>query len=154
MNGQVQPYKIFRKDRLKIGVLGVGIELESLVPEKLYKATQYLDPIKNANRIAKLLKKEQECDLVICLSHLGYKYRNEKVSDVVLAQNSRNIDLIIGGHTHTFMKKAESHKNLDGEEVVINQVGWAGILLGKLDFFFERNKKGKCVSCENTLIRE
>jgi len=153
MNGQVPPYKIFKKDRLKIGVLGVGIELEGLVPEMHYKATKYLDPIIKANRIAEILKKEQKCDLVICLSHLGYKYRNEKVSDVVLAENSRNIDLIIGGHTHTFMKKAEAHKNLDGEEVVINQVGWAGILLGKLDFFFERNKKGKCVSCENTLIQ-
>ena len=154
MNGQVQPYKIFKKGRLKIGVLGVGIELKGLVPENHYKATQYKDPIKNANRVAKILKKEQQCDLVICLSHLGYKYKDGTVSDVVLAANSRNIDVIIGGHTHTFMKTAEEHKNLDGETVIINQVGWAGILLGRLDFFFERNKKGKCVSCENTLIQE
>lgn len=153
MNGKTQPYKIFKKGPLKIGVLGVGIELEGLVPPKHFKGTRYLDPIKTANKYALQLKKEQQCDLVICLSHLGYRYRNEKVSDVVLAENSRNIDVIIGGHTHTFMKKAEAYRNLDKEEVIINQVGWAGILLGRLDFYFERNKKGKCITCGNTLVK-
>jgi len=91
--------------------------------------------------------------LVICLSHLGYRYRNNKVSDIVLAQNSRNIDVIIGAHTHTFMKKAKTYRNLDEAEVIINQVGWAGMLLGRMDFYFERNKKGKCMTCENRLIK-
>ncbi len=153
MNGKTKPYKIFKKDGLKIGVLGVGIELEGMVPEKHYKGTRYLDPIAAANKYALELKKAQKCDLVICLSHLGYRYRNNKVSDVVLAENSRNIDVIIGGHTHTFMKKAAAYRNLDQAEVIINQVGWAGMLLGRMDFYFERNKKGKCMTCGNTLIK-
>ena len=124
-----------------------------MVPEKHYKGTRYLDPIATANQYALALKKEQKCDLVICLSHLGYKYKNDKVSDVVLAKNSRNIDVIIGGHTHTFMKKAKAYRNLDEAEVIINQVGWAGMLLGRMDFYFERNKKGKCMTCGNTLIQ-
>ncbi len=154
MNGQTQAYKIFKKGPLKIGVFGLGIELDGLVPEKDFKGTRYLDPITTANKLALQLKQEQNCDLVICLSHLGYKYRDGKVSDVVLAENSRHIDVIIGGHTHTFMKKAEAYRNLDQEEVLINQVGFAGILLGRLDFYFERNKKGKCTTCDNTLITD
>ncbi len=153
MEGQTKPYKIFKKGPLKIGVLGVGIELTGLVPEKHYKGTRYLDPVTTANKYALELKKEQKCDLVICLSHLGYRYRNNKVSDVVLAENSRHIDVIIGAHTHTFMKKAASYRNLDQAEVIINQVGWAGMLLGRMDFYFERNKKGKCMTCGNTLIK-
>jgi len=85
---------------------------------------------------------------------LGYIYRSNKISDIVLAENSRHIDLIIGGHTHTFMKKAEAYRNLDQEEVIVNQVGWAGMMLGRLDFYFERNKKGKCVGCQNQLLGE
>ncbi len=152
MEGKTKPYKIFQKGPLKIGVLGVGIELEGLVPPKHFKGVQYLDPVKQANQYALELKKEQKCDLVICLSHLGYRYRDNKVSDVVLAENSRNIDVIIGGHTHTFMKTAAAYRNLDQEEVIINQVGFAGILLGRMDFYFERNKKGKCMTCDNRLI--
>lgn len=154
MNGKTLPYKIFKVDQLKIGVLGVGIELEGLVPATLYKETQYLDPIANANRIAKKLKKDKNCDYVICLSHLGYKYRNEpeRPSDVVLAAQSRNIDLILGGHTHTFLDQPDVIRNLDGEPVLINQVGWAGIVLGRLDIVFERNRKNRCETCENIFV--
>lgn len=152
LNGKIKPYKIFRKGDLKIGVFGVGIELEGLVATEMYKNTRYLDPLKKANHYAQLLKHEEKCDLVICLSHLGYKYKFDKISDVRLAQNSKNIDVIIGGHTHTFMKSAETYRNLDQKEVIVNQVGWAGMMLGRLDFYFERNRKGKCVGCGNSLI--
>ena len=150
---KVLPYKIFKKGPIKIGVLGIGIELDGLVPAKQCKGIRYLDPIENANRYATLLKEEEKCDLVICLSHLGYRYRENKVSDVVLAKESKNIDIIIGGHTHTFMKKAVSHRNAIDQEVIINQVGWAGMLLGRLDIYFERNKKGKCTTCDNLLVQ-
>lgn len=151
---KTQPYKIFVKNGIKVGVFGLGIELSGLVPKALYKETQYQDPIEVGNRISKQLRYDEKCDFVICLSHLGYKYRNDKerVSDVHLAENTEEIDMILGGHTHTFMSEPDIRNNKKGEEVVINQAGWAGIMLGRLDIFFEKNKKGKCVSCKNTYV--
>lgn len=152
MRGKVQPYKIFKKDGVKIGILGVGIELKGLVPQSLSKETVYNDPLSIANKTAEFLKKEMKCDYVICLSHLGYKYKDTKIDDVKMAQNSRHIDLIIGGHTHTFMDKPDILKNLEGQPVLINQVGWAGIMLGRIDVFFERTKGEKCESCQNIYV--
>jgi len=150
--GKVKTHKIFNKAGLKVGVFGLGIELKSLVPKELYKETQYNDPLVYGQRIATHLKQEEKCDLVICLSHLGYKYRENKVSDVILAQNTSDIDIILGGHTHTFMSKPDIRRNKMGDEVIINQVGWAGIMLGRLDVEFEHAQKGKCISCKNSLI--
>lgn len=132
------PYKIFKKQGLKIGVFGVCIELAGLVDKKNYGETVYLDPIAKANETAGKLKHDYDCDLVICLSHLGYRYKDGKVSDQVLARSTKNIDLIIGGHTHTFMKAPEDIVNLDGKITTVNQVGFAGINLGRLDYFFQR----------------
>jgi len=152
LNGKVEPYKIFNKAGLKIGVFGIGIELNSLVPKKLYKETVYLDPIENAQRTATHLKNEMDCDYVICLSHLGYSYDEAKVCDVVLAHMTKDIDLILGGHTHTFMRKPDIRRNIVGKEVVINQVGWAGLMLGKIDIVFEKGTSKKCHTCKNTFI--
>ena len=134
------PYKIFRKSGLKIGVFGIGIQLEGIVDVRSYADTIYLDPIKKANEMADLLKNELECDLVICLSHIGYTYPSNRVSDKILAKNNKNIDLIIGGHTHTFMDQPEDVQNLNGKITTINQVGFAGINLGRVDYYFERFK--------------
>ncbi|GAA4343517.1 metallophosphatase [Flaviaesturariibacter amylovorans] len=140
------PYKIFRKGGLKIGVLGVGIKLDGLVPDNLTGGTRYLDPVQRANETAAELKR-QGCDLVILLSHLGYKYDNERViSDRTLAPQTEGVDLIIGGHTHTFLDAPEVMKNKKGEDILINQVGFAGIQLGRLDFVFEKNKKKNLVN--------
>jgi len=152
MNGKTQDYKVFTKGGVRIGVYGIGIELDGLVPQSLYKETQYLDPIKEARRIEDHLRYEEKVDFVVCLSHLGFRYRENKVSDVVLAESTKETDVILGGHTHTFMNEPFIVNNLKGEEVVINQAGWAGIMLGRLDIFFEKNKKGKCVSCKNTYV--
>ena len=154
MAGKTKPYLVKKYDNIKVGISGVGIELHGLVPQNLYKKTRYLDPITAVQKQVDLLQHEENCDYIICLSHLGYKYQGDRVSDVVLAQNTSGIDLIIGGHTHTFMKRPEVVRNKVGKEVVINQVGWAGIMLGKLDIMFEKNRKGKCVSCSNTLIKQ
>jgi len=152
LNNKTKPYQIFVKNGIRIGVFGLGIELVGLVPQSLYKETQYNDPILIGNEISRRLRFDEKCDFVVCLSHLGYKYKEDKVSDVILAENSEEIDLILGGHTHTFMSQPDIRKNKNGEEVVINQAGWAGIMLGRLDVFFEKNKKGKCVSCKNTYV--
>lgn len=152
MEGKIKAYKIFVLDGVRIGVFGVGIELQGLVPKSLCEGIKYNSPIENANKIAKELKFEHGCDLVICLSHLGYKYDEKKVSDVDLAYQSSNIDLILGGHTHTFFNKPEEFRNTDGAKVLVNQVGWAGIYLGRLDFYLEKKKKGVLIPDSPALI--
>ncbi|MDT3402083.1 metallophosphatase [Mucilaginibacter terrae] len=142
MNKSTLPYKVFNKKGLKVGVFGLGIELAGLVDPRNYKETVYLDPIKKGNETASILKNELNCDLVICLSHLGYSYKENKVSDKVLAAQTRNIDLVIGGHTHTFLDQPADIKNLDGQITTISQVGWAGINLGRIDYYFEK-RSGK-----------
>lgn len=140
LNKSTQPYKIFKKQGIKIGVFGIGIKLKGLVGDRNYAETQFLDPVETANKTASLLKNDLKCDLVICLSHLGYRYESNRDSDQVLARKTRNIDLIIGGHTHTFLDQPEDIRNLDGNITTINQVGFAGINLGRLDYYFERYK--------------
>ncbi|PHI20847.1 metallophosphatase [Lewinellaceae bacterium SD302] len=152
MEGKTLPYHIIEKGPIKIGLFGLGIELDGLVPAKLIGETKYQDPVERANFTAKLLKENKKCDLVICLSHLGYRYRGNKVSDVVLAGNSRNIDLILGGHTHTFMRKPDSIPDLDGEPTTINQVGFGGLRLGRLDIGFDKSRSERCVRCNNLVV--
>ena len=139
MNGHVKPYKIINKDGIKVGVFGLGVGLDGLVDKKNYKETIYLDPVGVAQDMARLLKQEKKCDLVICLSHLGYKYKDEpdKICDTKLATLTKDIDLIIGGHTHTFLDKPTVLKNSVGQDVLVNQVGCYGINLGRIDFYFD-----------------
>jgi 5'-nucleotidase len=154
MEDKTEPYKIFKKGKLKIAVFGVGIEMRGLVPDNLFGATKYLDPVQKANETADRLKK-QDCDMIICLSHLGYQYKeSNKVSDEVLAKESENIDLIIGGHTHTFLDKPVIYKNKNGNDVIVNQVGWAGINLGRLDFEFSKFSGKKMVKSHSILVSE
>lgn len=140
LNGEILPHKIFIKENLKIGVFGVGVELAGLVGKDLYKETIYNNPIELANDKAKFLKDTERCDLVVCLSHLGYSYKSDKVSDLILAKQTSNIDLIIGGHTHTFLEKPTKIKNSVGKTTLINQVGWAGLNLGRIDFIIAADK--------------
>ena len=152
LNGIVKPYKTFIKDRIKIGVFGLGIELEGLVDKKLYKETKYNNPIEVATDITKTLKESEKCDLIICLSHLGFDYKNEKdkVSDLKLAAATQDIDLIIGGHTHTFLDKPVVKTNKIGKQVIINQVGAYGINLGRIDFYL--SDESKYISKEKNIV--
>lgn len=135
-----QPWHIIKKGDLKIGITGVGIEMAGLVGQGLYGDTKYLDPVTKANEISTYLKRKKNCDLVICLSHLGDRYKDEKVSDEVLAQRSVDIDLIIGAHTHQFFEKPRQYKNAANATVIVNQVGWGGIQLGRMDYEFSSGK--------------
>lgn len=152
MRDRYKEYNTFKKGKLKIGVTGVGIELRGLVPDNLFGNTKYLDPISNVNRVALKLKNEENCDLVICLSHLGFRYQSDKVSDEVLATQSENIDLIIGGHSHTFFEKPLTYKNKNGYDVIVNQVGWGGIVLGRLDFEFSKMKNKNLANSHTVVI--
>lgn len=140
LENRVISHQIFRKSGLKIGVFGIGIELNGLVDPKLYGNTKYLDPVQVANKKATYLKNKLNCDLVICLSHLGFKYKSDKISDVKLAKQTKNIDLIIGGHTHSFLNEPVILKNKAQKKVLISQVGFGAIKLGKIDFYFDENK--------------
>ena len=137
LENKVKKYEIYTIDEIKVGVFGLGIALNGLVEKNLYNGLEYLDPIEITNDITYELKKDHKCDIVICLSHLGFKYdqRKEEMCDLILAKKTKNIDLIIGGHTHTFMKKPVEVTNLVGEKVLINQVGCFGINIGKIDFY-------------------
>jgi len=142
LDTHTKPYKIFKKDGIKIGVFGLGIKLKGLVDPMMYKEAKYLDPIEISQDMTRILKDEKQCDLIICLSHLGYHYKKnpKKISDLNLAPLTKNIDLIIGGHTHTFLKKPTVLKNIEGKNTLINQVGCYGLNLGKIDFYFDSNK--------------
>ena len=145
LHGFVDPYEIYLLDGIKVGVFGLGIQLSGLVTRDLYKETVYLDPTEIAQDMSRILRKEKNCDLVICLSHLGYEYADQpqRVSDAKLCGETENIDLIIGGHTHTFLEKPVVRKNKIGERVMINQVGCYGVNLGRIDFYFDSSKKSR-----------
>jgi 5'-nucleotidase len=138
---QVVPYKILKKGPVKIGIYGLGIELAGLVGKLNYGNTRYLDPLETALNMERKLKKELSCDLVICLSHLGYSYEHNKISDTSLAPYTQYTDLIVGGHTHSFLKKPTVAKNENGKPILINQAGWAALAVGKIEFVFDRAGK-------------
>lgn len=141
MNGQTLTHKIYTVDGIRVGVFGLGVLLEGLVNKKMYKETLYLNPLEIAQDMERKLKIEENCDLVICLSHLGYDYKEKNiVSDLIIAQNTSYIDLIIGGHTHTFLDEPTSVINKQGNITLVNQVGCFGINLGRVDFYFTDNK--------------
>ena len=143
LENKIKSHEIFNINGIKIGVFGLGIELEGLVEKKLYKGIEYLNPIEISKDISDDLKYNHNCDLIICLSHLGFSYSKNKniMCDLILAKQTKNIDLIIGGHTHTFLDEPVKVKNLENKDVIINQVGCFGINLGKIDFYFSENNK-------------
>lgn len=139
----VKPYKILKRGGLKIGIFGVGVDLKGLVAVENWQGLIYRDPVPVAQQMADQLKKKG-CDYIICLSHLGYEYpTTDQVSDKVLAAKTSNIDLIIGGHTHTFLPKAEEIINTSGEKTLVNQVGYGGLQLGRIDVHFDGVQKLK-----------
>lgn len=142
LDGYVRPYRTYVVDGIKIGVYGLGIALDGLVTKRLYKETRYLDPFEMASDMERQLKEEERCDLIICLSHLGYDYENpQRPSDTQLAQRTRHTQLIIGGHTHTFLEKPDVRINQNGDSVLVNQVGCYGLNVGRIDFYFDATKK-------------
>jgi 5'-nucleotidase len=134
LKDMTKPYTIFQKGKFKVGVFGLGIELEGLVPKKFYGETIHKNPIETAKEMVQELK-AKNCNLIICLSHLGYQYEDLKLhSDFTLAQKVDGIDLIIGGHTHILLDKPTVLRSPNGSPVLVNQVGWAGICVGRIDF--------------------
>lgn len=148
--GKTKEYVIFEKEGIRIGVFGLGINVEGLVDPNNYVGVKFLDPLATTNRLVPKLKNDLKCDIVVCLSHLGYAYKEEETfSDLKLAANSKDIDLIIGGHTHTFLDKPTEIKNLDGKITLVNQAGHGGANLGRIDIVVNSKTKEKKILVAN-----
>jgi 5'-nucleotidase len=134
LKGKIEPYIVHELNGMRIGIFGIGIALNGLVLPRLSQGITHTDPVEAANRTAQLLRKDKQCNLVICLSHLGYQYSDERIDDRKLAAASEHIDLILGGHTHTFLDTPQMVNNRKGKPVAINQAGWGGLRLGRMEF--------------------
>lgn len=130
LQGLVKPYVILERGGLKIGVFGLSPKMEGLVQADKCEGIVYNDPIKVAQEMADLLKLEKGCDVVVCLSHLGFRNTNGD-SDEDLAARTKNIDVILGGHSHTFMEKPANYLNADGKNVPVLHTGKSGIFVGE-----------------------
>ncbi|MCK0202352.1 metallophosphoesterase [Ornithobacterium rhinotracheale] len=148
LDGRTKKYKIINKGGVKIGIFGLGIDPVGLISKENYLETKYLDPVEISQEMTRILK-DKKCDMIICLSHIGYKYDIPKISDCELATKTQDIDLIIGGHTHTFLPHPTEIINKAGKPTIVNQVGWAGLYLGRLDFYFDTfNKQRKVATAQ------
>jgi 5'-nucleotidase len=137
LDGLTKKHHILLCDGIKVGIIGLTIDPKGLVAKANAAGVTYLDPVESANQAAAYLKHSEQCDLIICLSHLGYYPDEERTGDITLAKNSRHIDLILGGHTHTFMPEPDRRTNADGQEVIINQTGAYGVYIGRIDIRME-----------------
>lgn len=131
VEGLVKPYVVIRRSGVKIGVFGLSPKLKGLVSDKNCQGVVYHDPARIALETATMLKEKEKCDIVICISHLGWE-SNRGEDDLYMIERSRNIDLVLGGHTHTFFRKLEYHKNMDGRDVPVDQNGKGACLIGRL----------------------
>ena len=130
LEGLVRPYVILERKGVKVGVFGLGTQLEGMVASENYKGVTYEDPVTAANRVADELKNKEHCDLVVCLSHLGWDI--DGLDDTELVPATRYIDIVLGGHSHTYFEHPEVLKDADGEDVYCNQMGKHGRYVGML----------------------
>ena len=131
VEGLTKPWIIIKRNGVKIGVFAVCPKMKGLVSDKNCPGVKYLDPARVALETATMLKQEKKCDMVICISHLGWE-SNRGEDDQYMISGSRNIDLVLGGHTHTYMQQLEYWKNLDGKPVPVDQNGKSGCFVGKI----------------------
>ena len=129
--GLVKPYVIIKREGVKIGVFGLSPKMKGLVSDKNCVGVKYLDPARVALETATMLKQKEKCDMVICISHLGWN-SNRGEDDQYMIQGSRNIDLVLGGHTHTYFRQLEYENNMDGRPVPVDQNGKAACFIGRL----------------------
>jgi 5'-nucleotidase len=140
MNPYVQRLLVKEFNGFRVGIFGLGIQLDGVVPRELYGNVQYRNPEAWARGMSNSLRRYHQCDYVICLSHLGYSYSDSRIDDLKLAGKVGGIDLIIGGHTHTFLDNPVSVTNPDGKTTLVTQMGHGGVRLGRVDLkLSERN---------------
>lgn len=137
VEGLVKDYVILKRNGMKIGVFGLSPALSGLVSNDNCVGVKYLDPVKEANRVVDILKKKK-CDVIICISHLGWQ-DSYKDGDEYLVSGTRGIDLVLGGHSHTYFETLRYVKNLDGKEIPVDQNGKHALFVGKM--VLEMSKK-------------
>ena len=132
----VKPYIIIKRKSLKIGVFALCPPLEGLVFTKNYGPLRFLDPVEKTNEMVDILKRQKKCDVVICISHLGWG--SSQYPDNRFIQQTRGVDLVLGGHTHTYFQELQYEKNLDGQPVPVDQNGKHAAFVGKLLLTFQK----------------
>lgn len=132
VEGLVKPYIILKRKGVKIGVFGLSPRLDGLVSKENYKGVKYLDPMNTARDMANKLKIKEKCDVVICLSHLGWNLMPTDVDDSCMVADTEGIDLVLGGHSHSYFKTMEYLKDAAGMDVPVDQNGKHGIFIGKM----------------------
>ncbi len=137
VEGLVKPYVIIKRNGLKIGLFGLSPQLEGLVDLSKCKGVTYLDPVEVGNRVAAELKHDKRCDVVICVSHLGW-LRPDEMGDQKLLASSKDIDLVLGGHSHSYFKALRYVNNADGKAVPVDQNGKNAMYVGKLTLSFDK----------------
>lgn len=152
LNGKIDSYKVIHKGGLTIGIYGLGIDFKGLVSRSLYGDTKYLDPIEKAREMEDTLRNQHRCQLIICLSHLGYRYSDDKVSDRIIASHTSQTDIIIGGHTHHLLNPPEKVENQQGKITTIGQAGHGGTHLGSISVFYEHPEGEKFIESNTTKI--
>lgn len=152
LKDKIQDYIIKEKEGRKIGIYGLGIRFEGLVSSAMYGDTVFIDPIEKAREVEDILWKRHRCDLIICLSHLGFDYDDDRISDTIVATNTKHTDIIIGGHTHSLLDPPLQVQNKSNKSVNIAQAGYGGAYLGRLDVFFNKSDHQKFVESYTTKI--
>ena len=140
LEGIVKDYVVIKRKGLKIGVFGLSPKLEGLVLKQNCTNVKFLDPAETAKRITDKLKNDLKCDMVICLSHLGWNTK-PSIEDRDMVSATKGLDLVLGGHTHTYMKKLEYLTDAEGKKVAVDQNGKHAIFVGKMKVVLTRNRK-------------
>jgi len=148
---RVKPYVVRTLGGVRIGRFGLGISPDNLITPENFKGVKYLDPVQMARGVARLLREQEKCQLVVGMSHLGYyaNPKNGEIGDSQVAAQVNGIDFIASGHTHTFMEKPVLQKNPEGKDTIIFQVGKSGIYVGRIDF---KLKDGKVTAYAGKLL--
>ena len=134
--GTIKEYATIEKNGIKIGLFALAPNPEGLISKDYYAGIEYLPPIETANKYAAMLR-GQGCDVVICLSHLGYDMPDNDCDDKRLAPATSGIDIILGGHSHTYLEQPVTLTNAEGKEVLVQQMNKNGRYLGKVTIDLE-----------------
>ena len=135
----VKPYIVLKRQGVKIGVFALCPPLEGLVSAKNYGPLKFLDPVEVTTRMVDVLRRQEKCDVVICLSHLGWEV-SEYPDDKFISQTS-GIDLVLGGHSHTYLKTLGYVTDKEGRQVPVDHEGKHAVFVGKMQLTLTRNKE-------------